>query len=206
MAQVDVLNTESEVVGKVELAAWWGEEVKGPLVHQAVVAHAAGSRRGSAAVRNRSSVRGGGRKPFRQKGTGRARQGTSRAPQMRGGGVVFGPEPRDFSKKMNKKMSRKALQNGLAAKAAAGHLLVLEELTIDEPRTRHLVGIMDSLEVVTALLVVDEVSEDLKRASSNLAWVKVVAPEGVNAYDVLAREKLVVTRAALEKLEGALAR
>jgi large subunit ribosomal protein L4 len=204
MAQLDIINKKSEVVGKIKLAAWWGDEVKGPVVHQAVVAANAGARRGTASVKNRSDVRGGGRKPFRQKGTGRARQGTSRSAQIRGGGVVFGPHPRDFSKKMNKKMSRKALQNGLAGKAAAGSLLVLDSIEMEEPRTRQLVEIMDSLDVVTALLVVDEVTENLERASSNLGWVKVVTPDAVNIYDVLAHEKLILTKSALETLEGAL--
>lgn len=206
MPQVEILNTKREVVGRMDLATWWEEVPNVPLVHQAVVAAQAGARRGTSSTKGRSDVRGGGAKPFRQKGTGRARQGTIRAPQIKGGGVVFGPLPRDFSKPMNKRMSRKALRSALAHKAATDSLLVLDGVAIASPKTRELVALMDNFDVISALLVVEEITEDLRRASSNLDWVKVVRADRVNTYDVLAFEKLMVTRGALEALEGALAR
>ncbi len=205
MAQVDIYNVNREVVGKVDLASWWDEAPNEALVHQAVVSALAGMRRGTASSKGRSAVRGGGRKPFRQKGTGRARQGTIRAPQMRGGGVVFGPHPRDFSKSLNRKMSRKALQSVLAYRAGTGTLVVLDEVALETPKTRELVLMMDRLDVISALVVVQSVSEELGRASSNLNWVKVVTVDRVNTYDILAHEKLIVTKGALEGLEGAFA-
>jgi large subunit ribosomal protein L4 len=201
---MDILNTKNEVVGKVDLAPWWSETGNPSLIHQAVVAARAGSRRGTHSSKTRSEVAGGGRKPFRQKGTGRARQGTIRAPQMRGGGTAFGPHPKDYSKPLNKKMSRRALKGALAHKAATGSLLVLEEITLEAPRTKELVAAMDRFDVISALIVLEEVTEEFSRASSNLTWLKVVVPGRVNIYDVLAFEKLIVTRQALEALEGAL--
>lgn len=205
MPQVDVLNAKKKVVDKVDLAPWWEEKVHHGLIHQAVVAARAGARRGTSSTKSRGEVRGGGRKPFRQKGTGRARQGTSRAPQMKGGGAVFGPQPRDYSKPLNKKMSRKALRGALAYKMANGSLVVLDEVAFQSPKTSELVGIMDMLEVVSALLVVDTLSADIMRASANLTWVKVVPASEVNLYDVLAHDKLIMSKAALLALEGAVA-
>ncbi len=204
MPQMDVLNMKNEVVGKVDLAPWWDEAGNEPLVHQAVVAAMAGLRSGTHATKGRSFISGGGKKPFRQKGTGRARQGTSRAPQMRGGGTVFGPQPRDHSKSMNKKMSRGALKAALSLKAASGSLLVLDEVALEAPKTREMVSTMDRFDVMSALILVEEVTEELDRASANLAWLKVVEPDRVNVYDVMAFEKLIVSQKALEVLEGAL--
>lgn len=206
MPQLDVLNIENEVVGKVDLASWWNEASNPPLIHQAVVAARAGARRGTHASKGRTDVSGGGSKPFRQKGTGRARQGTIRAPQMRGGGVVFGPHPRDYSKLINKKMSRKALQSALAFKAGNESLLVLEDIALETPKTRELVAAMDRFDIISALIIVDDVSDDLKRASRNLKWVKVITPDRVNTYDVLVHDTLMVTKEALRTLEGALSK
>ena len=204
MPQMDVLNIKNEVVGKVDLAPWWSERGNPPLIHQAVVAARAGARRGTHSTKGRTDVRGGGAKPFRQKGTGRARQGTIRASQMRGGGIVFGPHPRDHSKSLNKKMSRKALQNALAHKAASESLMVVEEFVLEAPKTKELVAAMDRFDIISALIIVESVSEEIERASGNLTWVKVVASDRVNIYDVLAFDTLIVTRNALEALEGAL--
>jgi len=201
---MDVLNIKNEVVGKVNLAPWWSERGNPSLIHQAVVAARAGARRGTHSTKGRTDVRGGGAKPFRQKGTGRARQGTIRAPQMRGGGIVFGPHPRDYSKSINKKMSRKALQNALAHKAASESLMVIEEVVLAAPKTRELVAAMDRFDVISAVIVVESVSEELERASGNLKWIKIVTPDRVNIYDVLAFDTFIVTRNALEALEGAL--
>jgi large subunit ribosomal protein L4 len=203
MPQMDVLNMKNEVVGTVDLAPWWDEACNDPLVHQAVVAAMAGLRSGTHSTKNRARVSGGGKKPFRQKGTGRARQGTIRAPQMRGGGTVFGPQPRDYSKCLNKKMSRGALKSALAQKAASGNLLVLEEVVLDAPKTREMVSAMDQFGVMSALILVDEITDLLDRAASNLAWIKIIEPERVNVYDVMVFEKLIVSRKALEALEGA---
>jgi large subunit ribosomal protein L4 len=204
MPQMDVLNIKNEVVGKVDLAAWWKERANPSLIHQAVVAARAGARRGTHSSKGRTDVSGGGAKPFRQKGTGRARQGTIRAPHMRGGGVVFGPTPRDYSKSLNKKMSRKALQSALAYKAATESLLVVEELALEAPKTKELVAVMDRFDIISAIIIVESVSEDLERASGNLNWVKVVTADRVNTYDVLAYDTLIVTPKALQTLEGAL--
>jgi large subunit ribosomal protein L4 len=201
---MDVLNIKNEVVGKVDLAPWWSERGTPSLIHQAVVAARAGARRGTHSTKGRTDVRGGGAKPFRQKGTGRARQGTIRAPQMRGGGVVFGPHPRDHSKSLNKRMSRKALQNALAHKVASESFLVVEEIVLEAPKTKELVAAMDRFDIISAVIVVENTSEELERASGNLKWVKVVTPDRVNTYDVLAFDTLIVTRNALEALEGAL--
>lgn len=204
MPQMDVLNLKNEVVGKVDLAPWWEEAGNDSLLHQAVVAAMSGSRRGTHATKGRSCVSGGGKKPFRQKGTGRARQGTSRAPQMRGGGAVFGPQPRDYSKSLNKKMSRGALKSALAIKAASGSLLVFDEVVLPAPKTKELVSAMDRFDVVSALILVEGINEDLERASANLGWIKIVEPRQVNVYDVMGFEKLIVSKKALETLEGAL--
>ncbi|MDF1524782.1 MAG: 50S ribosomal protein L4 [bacterium] len=206
MPQMDILNIKNEVVGKVDLAPWWNEQGNSSLIHQAVVTARAGARRGTHSSKGRTDVRGGGAKPFRQKGTGRARQGTIRAPNMRGGGVVFGPHPRDYSKSMNKKMSRKALQNVLAHKAASESLLIVDDFLLEAPKTRELVAAMDRFDIISAVIVVDSLSEELDRASGNLKWVKIVTPDKVNTYDVLAFETLIVTRKALETLEGAMSR
>jgi large subunit ribosomal protein L4 len=203
---MDVLNIKNEVVGKVDLAPWWTEGGNTPLIHQAVVAARAGARRGTHSTKGRTQVRGGGAKPFRQKGTGRARQGTIRAAQMRGGGVVFGPHPRDYSKSLNKKMSRKALQSALAHKAATENLLVIQDIVLDAPKTRELVAAMDRFDIISAVIVVDSISEELERASRNLNWVKVVTPDRLNTYDALAFDTLMVTPNALEALEGALSK
>lgn len=201
---MDVLNIKNEVVGKVDLAPWWSERSNSALIHQAVVAARAGARRGTHSSKGRTDVRGGGAKPYRQKGTGRARQGTIRAPQMRGGGVVFGPHPRDYSKALNKRMSRKALQQALALKAASKSLMIVEELVLEAPKTRELVAAMDRFDIISAVVIVENISEELERASSNLNWVKIVTPDRINTYDVLAFDTLIVTKNALEALEGAL--
>ena len=204
MPQMDVLNIKNEVVGKVDLAPWWSEGQNPSLIHQAVVAARAGARRGTHSSKGRTDVRGGGAKPFRQKGTGRARQGTIRAPHMRGGGVVFGPHPRDHSKSINKKMSRKALQSVLAYKAASESLLVVEGIALEAPKTKELVAAMDRFDIISAIIIVESVSEELERASNNLNWVKVVTPDRINTYDVLVFDTLIVTKGALDELEGAL--
>jgi large subunit ribosomal protein L4 len=206
MEAVKVKNVKNEDVGEAKLASFWGEEPHQSLVHQAVVAALAGQRAGTHATKTRKDVSGGGRKPFKQKGTGRARQGTIRAPQMRGGGTVFGPHPRDYSVAMNKKMRKKALMSALAHKMAADSLIVIDKLAPASHRTSELVEVMDRLGVDSALVVADEISENLERASGNLGWLKVVSPASVNVYDVLAYGKLVVTRGALSSLEGALLR
>jgi len=206
MPQLDVLNIKNEVVGKVDLAPWWSERSNASLIHQAVVAARAGARRGTHSTKGRTDVSGGGVKPFRQKGTGRARQGTIRAPQMRGGGVVFGPQPREYSKSINKKMSRKALQSALAHMAAQESLLIVDEIALDAPKTKELVAVMDRFDIISALVVVENISEELARTSGNLGWVKVVTPDRVNVYDVLDHDTLMITQKALETLEGALSR
>ncbi len=205
MAAVKVRNMKNEVVGEAKLAPFWGEEPSAPLIHQAVVRAQAGARAGTHCTKTRKDISGGGKKPFKQKGTGRARQGTTRAPHMRGGGTVFGPLPRDYSQSMNKKMSRKALAGALASKKAGSALLVVDGLELADHKTRSLVAAMDQLGVTSALLVAEEVTENLRRAAGNLGWVKVVTPERVNTYDVLAFGSLVITKGALKALEGTVA-
>ncbi|GFN23046.1 MAG: 50S ribosomal protein L4 [Thermoanaerobacteraceae bacterium] len=208
MPKVAVYNTQGQQVGEMELDdRVFGIEVNEAALHEAVVAHLAARRRGTADTKTRSEVRGGGRKPWRQKGTGRARVGTIRSPLWRGGGVVFGPRPRDFGYKLPKKVRRLALRSALSAKVQEGNLIVLEGLALSRPRTKDMVGILKALrlEEDKALIVTADKDRNVELSARNLPGVTLVPSQNINVYDILAHNKLVITRDAVERVQEVLA-
>ena len=202
MANVAVYNIEGKEVGSIELNdAVFGVEVNEHLVHMAVVNQLANNRQGTQSAKTRSEVSGGGRKPWRQKGTGHARQGSTRSPQWTGGGVVFAPKPRDYSFKMNKKEKRIALLSALSSKVAESKIVVLDEFKLDEIKTKKFVEVMNNLKVENALVVLEGENKNVVLSGRNIPSVKVTATNEINTYDVLKYTTLVVTKAAVEKLE-----
>ena len=202
MANVSVYNIEGKEVGSIELNdAVFGVEVNEHLVHMAVVNQLANNRQGTQSAKTRSEVSGGGRKPWRQKGTGHARQGSTRAPQWTGGGIVFAPKPRDYSFKMNKKEKRIALLSALSSKVAESKIVVLDEFKLDEIKTKKFVEVMNNLKVENALVVLEGENKNVVLSGRNILSVKVTATNEINTYDVLKYTTLVVTKAAVEKLE-----
>ena len=202
MATVSVLNMEGKEVEKLELNDnIFGVEINEHLVHLAVVSQLANNRQGTQKAKTRSEVRGGGRKPWRQKGTGHARQGSTRSPQWTGGGVVFAPKPRDYSFKMNKKEKRIALLSALSSKVADNKIVVLDAFNLDEVKTKKFAEVMSNLKVDKALVVIEGENKNVVLSGRNIPTVKVSATNEINTYDVLKYETLVVTKAAVEKLE-----
>ena len=202
MANVSVYNIEGKEVGSIELNdAVFGVEVNEHLVHMAVVNQLANNRQGTQSAKTRSEVSGGGRKPWRQKGTGHARQGSTRSPQWTGGGVVFAPKPRDYSFKMNKKEKRAALCSALSSKVAESQIIVLDEFKLDEIKTKKFVEVMNNLKASKALVVLEGEYKNVVLSGRNIPTVKVTATNEINTYEVLKYETLVVTKAAVEKLE-----
>ena len=202
MANVSVYNIEGKEVGSIELNdAVFGVEENEHLVHMAVVNQLANNRQGTQSAKTRSEVSGGGRKPWRQKGTGHARQGSTRSPQWTGGGVVFAPKPRDYSFKMNKKEKRAALCSALSSKVAESQIIVLDEFKLDEIKTKKFVEVMNNLKASKALVVLEGENKNVVLSGRNIPTVKVTATNEINTYDVLKYETLVVTKAAVEKLE-----
>ena len=202
MASVSVYNMEGAQVGTIELNdAVFGVEVNEHLVHMAVVNQLANNRQGTQSAKTRSEVSGGGRKPWRQKGTGHARQGSTRSPQWTGGGVVFAPKPRDYSFKMNKKEKRIALLSALSSKVADNKIVVLDAFNLDEVKTKKFAEVMSNLKVDKALVVIEGENKNVVLSGRNIPTVKVSATNEINTYDVLKYETLVVTKAAVEKLE-----
>ena len=202
MANVSVYNIEGKEVGSIELNdAVFGVEVNEHLVPMAVVNQLANNRQGTQSAKTRSEVSGGGRKPWRQKGTGHARQGSTRSPQWTGGGVVFAPKPRDYSFKMNKKEKRIALLSALSSKVADNKIVVLDAFNLDEIKTKKFAEVMSNLKVDKALVVIEGENKNVVLSGRNIPTVKVSATNEINTYDVLKYETLVVTKAAVEKLE-----
>ncbi len=203
--KVDVFNISAKKVGTMELSdAVFAQEYNEPLVHQVVVAQMANKRQGNKSTLTRSEVRGGGIKPWRQKGTGRARQGSIRSPQWTGGGVVFAPKQRDFSQKINKKMKFAATISALSAKVADGDFIVLDELKLKEAKTKLMATVLKNFGIESkVLLIVSENDETVLRASANIANLTVINADLVNVYDLAANAKCIVTKAAVEKLEKA---
>ena len=202
MANVSVYNIEGKEVGSIELNdAVFGFEINEHLVHMAVVNQLANNRQGTQSAKTRSEVSGGGRKPWRQKGTGHARQGSTRSPQWTGGGVVFAPKPRDYSFKMNKKEKRIALLSALSSKVADNKIVVLDAFNLDEVKTKKFAEVMSNLKVDKALVVIEGENKNVVLSGRNIPTVKVSAANEINTYDVLKYETLVVTKAAVEKLE-----
>ncbi|MCK9524415.1 MAG: 50S ribosomal protein L4 [Limnochordia bacterium] len=205
MPKVAVFNMEGKQVGELELNdAIFGVEINQDLMHKVVLSQLANARQGTVATKTRGLVRGGGRKPWRQKGTGRARQGSTRSPQWVGGGVVFGPTPRDFSYRLPKKARRAALRSALSAKVAAGNIVVLDQLTVNEPKTKVLAGMLKALDVQKPLLVTAEWDTNVELSARNIPGAVVAKSFGLNVYDVLNSQKLIMTKDAVTKLEEVL--
>ena len=202
MANVSVYNMEGNEVGTMELNdAVFGVEVNEHLVHLAVVAQLANKRQGTQKAKTRSEVSGGGRKPWRQKGTGHARQGSTRAPQWTGGGVVFAPVPRDYTFKMNKKEKRLALKSALTSRVQENKLVVLDELKFDGIKTKSMKKVLDSLNVTKALIVINENDQNVVMSARNIADVKTALTNTINVYDILKYNTVVVTKAAAQTIE-----
>ena len=202
MSNVSVYNMEGNEVGTLELNdAVFGVEVNEHLVHMAVVRQLANKRQGTQKAKTRSEVSGGGRKPWRQKGTGHARQGSTRAPQWTGGGVVFAPVPRDYSFKMNKKERRIALKSALTSRVQENKFIVVDELALNEIKTKKFVEVMNNLKVSKALVVLAEDDQNVIKSASNVASVKTANAGMINVYDILKYSTVVATKAAVEKIE-----
>ncbi|NPV30121.1 MAG: 50S ribosomal protein L4 [Firmicutes bacterium] len=194
-------------VGDLELRDdIFGGPVKKSVLHQAVVRHLASMRRGTAATKTRGEVRGGGRKPWRQKGTGRARVGSIRSPLWRGGGIVFGPKPRDYRQSLPRKVRRLALKSALAARAQTGDLVVIEDIRLEAPKTREVVKLLEAMEVgERALLVVEAPDPLLERSTRNLPGIRIALASQLNPYEILAAGKVVLTKNALARVGEVLA-
>ena len=202
MANVSVYNMEGKEVGTMELNdAVFGAKVNEHLVHQAVVLQLANNRQGTQKAKTRSEVSGGGRKPWRQKGTGHARQGSTRAPQWTGGGMVFAPVPRDYTIRLNKKEKRLALKSALTSRVQEGKFIVLDELTLNEIKTKNFVNVMKNLNVAKALVVLGENNENVVRSARNVADVKTALVNTINVYDILKYNTVVATKAAVAAIE-----
>ena len=202
MATISVLKMEGKEVGTMELNdAVFGVEVNEHLVHRAVVQQLANNRQGTQKAKTRSEVSGGGRKPWRQKGTGHARQGSIRAPQWKGGGVVFAPTPRDYSFKMNKKEKRAALKSALTSRVQENKFIVLDELKLDEIKTKKFVEVMKNLDIQKALVVMNDYDTNVIKSAANVPFVKTALTNTINVYDVLKYNTVVVTKAAVETIQ-----
>ena len=202
MANVSVYNMEGKEVDKIELSdAVFGVEVNEHLVHMAVVAQLANKRQGTQKAKTRSEVSGGGRKPWRQKGTGHARQGSTRAPQWTGGGVVFAPTPRDYTIRLNKKEKRLALKSVLTNCVNENKFIVLDELKLDEIKTKKFQNVLNNLKVNKALVVVDENSDNVVKSAKNIQSVKTAYVNTINVYDILKYNTVVATKAAVANIE-----
>ncbi len=205
MPKVAVYNMQGSQVGELELNDdIFGVKVNPFLLHQAVVSNQASLRRGTHATKTRAEVSGGGKKPWRQKGTGRARVGSSRNPVWTGGGIAFGPQPRKYGFKMPKKTRRFALKSALTDKVNNGNLVVLEELTIAEPKTKEMVQMLNTLNVTNALVVIGTDNENVIKSARNITGVTPVQATGINVYNILSHQKLVITKEAVAKVEEVL--
>ncbi len=201
---VDVYNTKKEKVAQVELdGRVFGAEVKPHLLHDVVRMQLAGRRSGTASVKNRAMVSGSGKKPWRQKGTGRARIGSLRSPVWRGGGVIFGPFPRDYSLHLNKKVKKAALRSALSSKVREDKLMVIDSFDLAETKTKALAAMLRRLEIDNAFII-DEANRPLELSARNLPRIKVLKPEGLNVHDILKYDTLIITRACLEKITRSL--
>ncbi len=202
MATVAVYNTEGKEVDKLELNDnVFGVEINEHLVHLAVVSQLANSRQGTQSAKTRSEVSGGGRKPWRQKGTGHARQGSTRAPQWTGGGVVFAPKPRDYSMKMNKKEKQIAIKSALTSKVQDSKMVVVDALNLDEIKTSKFVEILDNLKAPKALVVTKDKDEKVILSARNIPTVKTTMTNAINVYDILKYDSLVITKDAVAAIE-----
>ena len=202
MANVAVYNIEGKEVGTIDLNdAVFGVEVNEHLVHMAVVQQLANKRQGTQKAKTRSEVSGGGRKPWRQKGTGHARQGSTRAPQWTGGGVVFAPTPRDYSFKLNKKEKRAALKSALTSRVEENKFIVVDEMNFDEIKTKKFQNVLSNLNVSKALVVLEDGNTKAELSARNIADVKTARTNTINVYDILKYNTVIATKAAVEAIE-----
>ncbi|MDM5214798.1 50S ribosomal protein L4 [Peribacillus sp. NJ4] len=207
MPKVTLFNQTGSQVGDIELnESIFGIEPNNHVLFEAIIMQRASLRQGTHKVKNRSEVAGGGRKPWKQKGTGRARQGSIRSPQWRGGGVVFGPTPRSYAYKLPKKVRRLAIKSALSAKALEENILVLESLSFEAPKTKEFVAVLNNLSIDTkTLIVTDGLDEKVALSARNIPGVTVVEAVGLNVLDVVSHNKLILTKSAVEKVEEVLA-
>ena len=202
MANVSVYNMEGNEVGKMDLNdAVFGVEINEHLVHMAVVAQLANKRQGTQKAKTRSEVSGGGRKPWRQKGTGHARQGSTRAPQWTGGGIVFAPTPRDYTITLNKKEKRAALKSALTSRVQENKFIVVDELKLDEIKTKKFQNVLNNLKVSKALVVVGDDSDNVVKSAKNIPTVKTAYVNTINVYDILKYNTVVATKTAVANIE-----
>lgn len=202
MPNVALYDITGKVIGDIELSEnVFGQPVNEPVLHQVVVAHLANCRQGTQSAKTRSEVSGGGKKPYRQKGTGRARQGSTRAPQWTHGGVVFAPKPRDYSQKVNAKVRRIALKSALSSKVADSELIVFDALNIEAPKTKEMVKVLKAVEAEKALIVLADKDETVERAAANIPGVKTTQVGTLNTYEVLKHKKLILTKDSVAKIE-----
>ncbi len=202
MANVSVYNIEGKEVGTIDLNdAVFGVEVNEHLVHMAVVSQLANKRQGTQKAKTRSEVSGGGRKPWRQKGTGHARQGSTRAPQWTGGGVVFAPTPRDYSFKLNKKERRAALKSALTSRVEEKKFIVVDEINFDEIKTKKFQDVLNNLSVSKALVVLEDGNKNAELSARNIADVKTAKTNTINVYDILKYNTVIATKAAVQAIE-----
>ena len=202
MANVAVYNMEGKEVDKIELNdSIFGVEINEHLVHMAVLQQLANKRQGTQKAKTRSEVRGGGRKPWRQKGTGHARQGSTRSPQWTGGGVVFAPVPRDYSFKLNKKEKRAALKSALTSRVAENKFVVVDELKFDEIKTKKFAEVLKNLQVEKALVVLNDMDKNVIKSAANIPTVKTAQTNELNVFDVLKYDTVVVTKSAVATIE-----
>ena len=202
MANVSVYNIEGKEVGKIDLSdAVFGVEVNEHLVHMAVVSQLANNRQGTQKAKTRSEVSGGGRKPWRQKGTGHARQGSTRAPQWTGSGVVFAPVPRDYSFKMNKREKRAALKSALTSRVEENKFIVIDEINFEEAKTKNFANILKNLDVSKALVVLEDDNKNAELSARNIADIKTAKTNTINVYDILKYNTVITTKAVVAKIE-----
>ena len=202
MANVSVYNMEGNEVGKMDLNdAVFGVEVNEHLVHMAVVAQLANKRQGTQKAKTRSEVSGGGRKPWRQKGTGHARQGSTRSPQWTGGGIVFAPTPRDYTIRLNKKEKRAALKSALTSRVLENKFIVVDELKLDEIKTKKFQNVLNNLKVNKALVVIGEDSDNVARSAKNIPTIKTAFVNTINVYDILKYNTVVASKTAVANIE-----
>lgn len=206
MAVVDVLTTNGEKVSQAELAdEIFNVAVKSCVLHEAVTAQLAARRAGTASVKRRGDIAGSNKKLYRQKGTGRARKGNIKSPVLRGGGVVFGPNPRSYAVKVNKKVRRLALKMALSSKLQQNELMILDRFELENIKTKDFVNVIKGLDVKNALIVTDSKNENLEKSSRNIPGVKVLSAEGLNVYDILKHNQLLLIEPSIKGIEGRLA-
>ena len=202
MPNVALYDIKGQNIGDIALSEnVFGQPVNTAVMHEVVVAHLANCRQGTQSPKTRSEVSGGGKKPWRQKGTGRARQGSTRSPQWRHGGVVFAPKPRDYTIRVNKKVKRLAMKSALSSKVEENELIVFDALNIEAPKTKEMVKVLKAVDVNKALIVLADKDEAVERASANIQGVKTTLVGTLSVYEILKYEKLILTKASVEKIE-----